>query len=102
MINEAQIQDKNTSEFIRDAVLNELTNLDITKNQSYLSNVFDIIIKNILNEKLQTIDKILESLYLKQELIIFILNKINGGTLDNEIKEFTTTYLGDNQRITLS
>lgn len=76
--------------------------MDITKNQSYLSNVLDIIIKNILDEKLQAINKILESLYLKQELIIFILNKINGGTLDNEIKEFTTTYLGDNQRITLS
>ena len=76
--------------------------MDITKNQSYLSNVLDIIIKNILDEKLQAINKILESLYLKQELIIFILNKINGSTLDNEIKEFTTTYLGDNQRITLS
>ena len=82
--------------------MDELTNLDIIKNQSYLSNVLDIIIKNILDEKLQAINKILESLYLKQELIIFILNKINGGTLDNEIKEFTTTYLGDNQRITLS
>ena len=82
--------------------MDELTNLDITKNQSYLSNVLDIIIKNILDEKLQAINKILESLYLKQELIIFILNKINGSTLDNEIKEFTTTYLGDNQRITLS
>ena len=81
--------------------MDELTNLDIAKNQSYLSNVLDIIIKNILDEKLQAINKILESLYLKQELIIFILNKINGGTLDNEIKEFTTTYLGDNQRITL-
>ena len=76
--------------------------MDIIKNQSYLSNVLDIIIKNILDEKLQAINKILESLDLKQELIIFILNKINGGTLDNEIKEFTTTYLGDNQRITLS
>ena len=76
--------------------------MDIIKNQSYLSNVLDIIIKNILDEKLQAINKILESLYLKQELIIFILNKIYGGTLDNEIKEFTTTYLGENQRITLS
>ena len=82
--------------------MDELTNLDITKNQSYLSNVLDIIIKNILDEKLQAINKILESLYLKQELIIFILNKINGSTLDNEIKEFTATYLGENQRITLS
>ena len=43
--------------------------MDITKNQSYLSNVLDIIIKNILDEKLQAINKILESLYLKQELI---------------------------------
>ena len=82
--------------------MDKLTNLDITKNQSYLSNVLDIIIKNILDEKLQAINKIVESLYLKQELIIFILNKINGWTLDNEVKEFTTTYLGDNQRITLS
>lgn len=99
--NKAKEYDKTLSEYIRDAIDNELTNDDISKNQSYLSIILDSIIKNIIEEKFNTISQILESLYLKQELIIYLLKTNNDDDFENKINEFTTSYLGDNLRTIL-
>lgn len=99
--NKAKEYDKTLSEYIRDAINNVLTNDDISKNQSYLSKILDSIIKNIIEEKFNTISQILESLYLKQELIIYLLKTNNDDDFENKINEFTTSYLGDNLRTIL-
>lgn len=99
--NKAKEHDKSLSEYIRDAINNELTNDDISKNQSYLSKILDTIIKNIIKEKFNTLNQILESLYLKQELIIYLLKSNNEEDFENKINEFTTSYLGDNLRTIL-
>lgn len=101
IIEQANIQDKTLSEFIRNAISNEITNNDISKNQSYLSEVLDTIIKNIIDEKIKTINHILESIYLKQELIIYLLRTFDEESFESEIEEFTTSYLGDNLRTIL-
>lgn len=101
IIKQSNMEDKSVSEFIRDLINNELTRNDILKNQSYLSEVLDTIIKNIIDEKMNTINKILESLYLKQELIIYLLKTFDDNNFENEIEEFTTSYLGDNLRTIL-
>lgn len=101
IIEQASIQDKTLSEFIRNAISNELTNNDISKNQSYLSEVLDTIIKNIIDEKIKTINHILESIYLKQELIIYLLKTFDEDSFESEIEEFTTSYFGDNLRTIL-
>lgn len=101
IIKQSNMEDKSVSEFIRDLINNELTRNDILKNQSYLSEVLDIIIKNIIDEKMNTINKILEALYLKQELIIYLLKTFDEDNFENEIEEFTTSYLGDNLRTIL-
>lgn len=99
--NKAKEYDKTLSEYIRDTINNELTNDDISTNQSYLSKILDSIIKNIIEEKFNTISQILESLYLKQELIIYLLKSNNDEDFENKINEFTTSYLGDNLRTIL-
>lgn len=101
IIKQSSMEDKSVSEFIRNLINNELTRNDISKNQSYLSEVLEIIIKNIMDEKLNTINKILESLYLKQELIIYLLKTFDKDNFEEEIEEFTTTYLEDNLRTIL-
>lgn len=101
IIAKAKLDDKSLSEYIRDSINNELTNNDISKNQSYLSKVLDIIIKNIFDEKMNTINHILESLYLKQELIIYLLKELDENHFEKEIDEFTKSYLGNNQRTIL-
>ncbi len=101
IIKQSSIEDKSVSEFIRNLINNELTRSDISKNQSYLSEILEIIIKNIMDEKLNTIHKILESIYLKQELIIYLLKTFDKDNFEEEIKEFTTTYLEDNLRTIL-
>lgn len=101
IIKQSNMEDKSVSEFIRDLINNELTRNDILKNQSYLLEVLDTIIKNIIDEKMNTINKILESLYLKQELIIYLLKTFDEDNFENEIEEFTTSYLGDNLRTIL-
>lgn len=101
IIKQSNMEDKSVSEFIRNLINNELTRNDISKNQSYLSEVLEIIIKNIMDEKLNTINKILESLYLKQELIIYLLKTFDKDNFEEEIEEFTTTYLEDNLRTIL-
>ncbi len=101
IIRQSNMEDKSVSEFIRNLINNELTRVDISKNQSYLSEILEIIIKNIIDEKLNTINKILESLYLKQELIIYLLKTFDKDNFEEEIEEFTTTYLEDNLRTIL-
>lgn len=101
IIKQSSIEDKSVSEFIRNLINNELTRSDISKNQSYLFEVLEIIIKNIMDEKLNTINKILESLYLKQELIIYLLKTFDKDNFEEKIEEFTTTYLEDNLRTIL-
>lgn len=101
IIKQSSMEDKSVSEFIRNLINNELTRNDISKNQSYLSEILEIIIKNIMDEKLNTINKILESLYLKQELIIYLLKTFDKDNFEEEIEEFTTTYLEDNLRTIL-
>ncbi len=101
IIKQSSMEDKSVSEFIRNLINNELTRNDISKNQSYLSEILEIIIKNIIDEKLNTINKILESLYLKQELIIYLLKTFDKDNFEEQIKEFTTTYLEDNLRTIL-
>lgn len=101
IIKQSSMEDKSVSEFIRNLINNELTRSDISKNQSYLSEILEIIIKNIMDEKLNTIHKILESIYLKQELIIYLLKTFDKDNFEEEIKEFTTTYLEDNLRTIL-
>lgn len=101
IIKQSSMEDKSVSEFIRNLINNELTRSDISKNQSYLSEILEIIIKNIIDEKLNTINKILESLYLKQELIIYLLKTFDKDNFEEEIEEFTTTYLEDNLRTIL-
>lgn len=101
IIKQSIMEDKSVSEFIRNLINNELTRNDISKNQSYLSEILEIIIKNIIDEKLNTINKILESLYLKQELIIYLLKTFDKDNFEEEIEEFTTTYLEDNLRTIL-
>lgn len=101
IIRQSNMEDKSVSEFIRNLINNELTRDDISKNQSYLSEILGIIIKNIIDEKLNTINKILESLYLKQELIIYLLKTFDKDNFEEEIEEFTTTYLEDNLRTIL-
>ena len=85
--------DMSLSEFIRYSIKNEISRNDISKNQSYLVDVLDTIIKNIIQENNQAINEILESIYLKQEFIIYLLGKLDY---------FTMSYLGDDsQRIIL-
>ena len=101
IINQSNIEDKTISEFIRDSINKELTDIEISKNQSHLYNILDTIIKNILDEKLITINTILKSLYIKQELIIYILKTFDENEFESKIDEFTTTYLEDNLRTIL-
>lgn len=94
--------DMSLSEFIRYSIKNEITRNDISKNQSYLVDVLDTIIKNIIQENNQAINEILESIYLKQEFIIYLLGKYNSIDLEEELDNFTMSYLGDDsQRIIL-
>ena len=94
--------DMSLSEFIRYSIKNEISRNDISKNQSYLVYVLDTIIKNIIQENNQTINEILESIYLKQEFIIYLLGKYNSINLEEELDYFTMSYLGDDsQRIIL-
>jgi len=101
IINQSNIEDKTISEFIRDSINKELTDIEISKNQSHLYNILDTIIKNILDEKLITINTILKSLYIKQELIINLLKTFDENEFEPEIEKFTTTYLEDNLRTIL-
>ena len=101
IINQSNIENKSVSEFIRDSINNELTDIDISKNQSHLYNILDTIIKNILEEKFITINTILKSLYIKQELIINLLKTFDENEFEPEIEKFTTTYLEDNLRTIL-
>ena len=101
IINQSNIENKSVSEFIRDSINNELTDIDISKNQSHLYNILDTIIKNILEEKFITINTILKSLYIKQELIINLLKTFDENEFEAEIEKFTTTYLEDNLRTIL-
>ena len=101
IINQSNIENKSVSEFIRDSINNELTDIDISKNQSHLYNILDTIIKNILDEKLITINTILKSIYIKQELIINLLKTFDENEFEPEIEKFTTTYLEDNLRTIL-
>ena len=101
IINQSNIENKTISEFIRDSINNELTDIDISKNQSHLYNILDTIIKNILDEKFITINTILKSLYIKQELIINLLKTFDENEFEPEIEKFTTTYLEDNLRTIL-
>ena len=94
--------DMSLSEFIRYSIKNEISRNDISKNQSYLVGVIDTIIKNIIQENNQVINEILESIYLKQEFIIYLLGKYNSINLEEELDNFTMSYLGDDsQRIIL-
>lgn len=94
--------DMSLSEFIRYSIKNEISRNDISKNQSYLVDVLDTIIKNIIQENNQAINEILESIYLKQEFIIYLLGKYNSINLEEELDYFTMSYLGDDsQRIIL-
>lgn len=101
IINQSNIEDKTISEFIRDSINKELTDIEISKNQSHLYNILDTIIKNILDEKLITINTILKSIYIKQELIINLLKTFDENEFEPEIEKFTTTYLEDNLRTIL-
>jgi len=101
IINQSNIENKTISEFIRDSINKELTDIEISKNQSHLYNILDTIIKNILDEKLITINTILKSLYIKQELIINLLKTFDENEFEPEIEKFTTTYLEDNLRTIL-
>ena len=94
--------DMSLSEFIRYSIKNEISRNDISKNQSYLVDVLDTIIKNIIQENNQAINEILGSIYLKQEFIIYLLGKYNSINLEEELDNFTMSYLGDDsQRIIL-
>jgi len=50
---------------------------------------------------MNSINKILESLYVKQELIIYLLKFLDEDNYEERIEQFTTTYLGDNLRTIL-
>lgn len=94
--------DMSLSEFIRYSIKNEISRNDISKNQSYLVDVLDTIIRNIMQENKQVINENLESIYLKQEFIIYLLGKYNSINLEEELDNFTMSYLGDDsQRIIL-
>ena len=101
IINQSNIENKTVSEFIRDSINKDLTDIEISKNQSHLYKILDTIIKNILDEKFITINTILKSLYIKQELIINLLKTFDEDEFEPEIEEFTTTYLEDNLRTIL-
>ena len=94
-------EEMNISEYIRDLVNNDLTNDDISKNQSYLYKTLNTIIDNILNERLNAITEIIKAIYLKQELIVFLLKTFDNDKFSEEIEEFTTSYQGDNLRTIL-
>lgn len=98
IIEQSKMLNKSVSEFIRDSINNELTNNDIAQNQSYLYNTLDTIINNILDEKLIAINKILKLIYIQNELLIHLLKTFDDNNFEEEIEEFTTTYLGDNLR----
>lgn len=94
--------DMSLSEFIRYSIKNEISRNDISKNQSYLVDVLDAIIRNIMQENNQAINEFLESIYLKQEFIIYLLGKYDSINLEEELDNFTMSYLGDDiQRIIL-
>ena len=98
IIEQSKILNKSVSEFIRDSINNELTNNDIAQNQSYLYGTLDTIINNILDEKLIAINKILKLIYIQNELLLHLLKTFDDNDFEEEIEEFTTTYLGDNLR----
>lgn len=50
---------------------------------------------------MNSINKILESLYVKQELIIYLLKFLDEDNYEERIEQFTATYLGDNLRTIL-
>lgn len=95
---QSKMLNKSVSEFIRDSINNELTNNDIAQNQSYLYCTLDTIINNILDEKLIAINKILKLIYIQNELLLHLLKTFDDNNFEEEIEEFTTTYLGDNLR----
>lgn len=98
IIEQSKMLNKSVSEFIRDSINNELTNNDIAQNQSYLFGTLDTIINNILDEKLIAINKILKLIYIQNELLLHLLKTFDDNNFEEEIEEFTTTYLGDNLR----
>ena len=98
---QSSLEDKTISEYIRNLVNNELTKYEISQNQSYLYETLNTIINNILNEELNQVHKILETIYLKQELLIYLLKKFDNNNFEKEIEEFTTLYQGDNLRTIL-
>ena len=98
IIEQSKMLNKSVSEFIRDSINNELTNNDIAQNQSYLYGTLDTIINNILDEKLIAINKIIKLIYIQNELLLHLLKTFDDNNFEEEIEEFTTTYLGDNLR----
>lgn len=99
--------DMNVSEFVRKAIDNEISTTLIGKNQSYLYQVLESILSNILDQKMYSINQILKTIYLKQELIIELFkwsnNEVYSNTgLDDFIKDFMTSYNYENSELETS
>lgn len=97
--------DMNTSEFIRKAIDNEISTTLIGKNQSYLYQVLESILSNILDQKMYAINQMLKTIYIKQELIIELFKWSNNEiytdmSLEDFIKEFMTSYNSELQELT--
>ena len=88
----AEDLDQNVSEFIRMAVDNEISQLEIGKNQSYLYEITEHILTNILDQKLNTTNQIIKRIYIQQELIIEILKHQNSSEVEDLIRNFMTSY----------
>jgi len=91
---------KTLSQLIRETLENKITLDDISKNQSYLQEIFSFLIKDIISEELKSSYKILEELFVKLEFIIYLLRSKNEDKFKEKLENFTTTF-GDNLRTTL-
>ena len=88
----AKEQDQNISEFIRMAIENEISTREIAKNQSYLYQILETIITNILEQKLSAINHVLKNTCIKQEFIIELLKTNYSEDYDKFLNKFLQTY----------
>lgn len=89
------------SEFIRNAVDNEISMNILGQNQSFIYQVLENILNNILDQKLNAINQIIKVINIKQELIIEILKETSNCDLEEIIKNFMTSYTSELELITL-
>lgn len=92
--------DMSVSEFVRNAVDNEISMNTLGQNQSFIYQVLESILTNILEQKLNAINQIIKVINIKQELIIELLKETSNSDLEETIQNFMTSYTSEFQLTT--